>query len=276
MKERLIEAKILDFGKLKEIYSDIVYYIQYTKALERTGAKEKPNPPPSLRGLSLLYSKLRIGPLKVVNTGNLFKLEKVDAKVSSDQGGQPAYAIVDFSDGIKVYLAYVTEDPIVGVDLGIRHLFTVVAILDGGKVFRTKYIGNGSLIETFTKYMGEGQGLSYIAEIRSKVRGAVKELADFMEEVSPKVVALEDLRYYEARIGKGLRLVEDLLEKEFIERGIRFKRLDPHNTSRICSRCGYKKGEILGSIFVCPACGYKVDRDFNAAYNLAMKCYYTC
>ncbi|ABP94365.1 MULTISPECIES: zinc ribbon domain-containing protein [Metallosphaera] len=276
MKEHLVEAKIIDYGKLKTIHSDIVYYVSYYKTLEKSGVKTKPSPPPSLKDMNVIYTKPRIGPLKLIGEGPVYKLDKVGAIVSVDFPGTPLYAIVDFEDSIRVYLAYPVEDPIVGIDLGIRHLFTVVAVTKNGKIYKSKYIGNGSIMETFTKYMSETQGLSYVREIREKVRISLRELMDFLVELSPKIVALEDLRLYDAKIGRGLKLIEDELERELLEKGIRFRRLDPRNTSKVCSQCGYKKGEVMGSLFVCPACGYKVDRDFNAAYNLALKCYYTC
>ncbi|QKR00009.1 transposase [Metallosphaera tengchongensis] len=276
MKEKLVEAKIVDYGKLKQIYSDIMYYIEYSKALEKSGVKTKPSPPPYLKEMNVILSKPRLGPVKLIGDGPSFRLEKLNAVVESEEYGKPIYALVDFTNGIKVFLAYQFDDPIVGIDLGIRHIFTVVAVVRDGKVYKSKYIGSSGIFDTFTKYMSESQGLSYVAEIKSKVRVAMKELIAFLNEINPKMVALEDLRLYDARIGRGLKIIEDELERELMEKGIRFKRLDPRNTSKVCSHCGYKKGEVLGSIFVCPACGYKVDRDFNAAYNLALKCYYTC
>ncbi|WP_256202579.1 transposase [Sulfuracidifex tepidarius] len=87
---------------------------------------------------------------------------------------------------------------------------------------------------------------------------------------------MEDLRLYDNKIGRGLKTIQNALETELYKRGIRYRRLEPYNTSKVCSNCGYKKGEVLGSIFVCPACGYKADRDFNAAFNIALRCYYSC
>jgi len=46
--------------------------------------------------------------------------------------------------------------------------------------------------------------------------------------------------------------------------------VDPANSSRECARCGFIV-EDLGldeRVFVCPVCGWKVDRDFNAALNV--------
>ncbi|MEM0071681.1 MAG: transposase [Metallosphaera sp.] len=276
MKEVLVEAKIIDFGKLKEIYSDVLYYTAYYKTLQKTGVKVSASPPPLLKDLNAVYSANRLGPLKITGEGSYYKIEKINALVKADMQGFPLHAIVDFNDGIKVLLAYPVDEPIVGIDLGIRHLFTAVAIVKEGKVYKSKYIGSANILDTFTKYMSETQSLSYVREIKNKVKIALKELLEFLMELNPRIVVLEDLRFYDAKIGRGLRIVEDELEKELMEKGIRFRRIDPRNTSKICSRCGYKKGEVLGSIFVCPACGYKADRDFNAAYNLALKCYYTC
>ncbi len=49
--------------------------------------------------------------------------------------------------------------------------------------------------------------------------------------------------------------------------------VDPGNTSRTCSRCGWKK-ESLGlseRTFLCDSCGYEIDRDLNAAINIHNK-----
>jgi len=72
-----------------------------------------------------------------------------------------------------------------------------------------------------------------------------------------------------------LRLIQENIESSLYVRGVRYKKRSAFNTSKVCSRCGYRKGEVIGSIFVCPACGLKADRDFNAALNLAIKGYYS-
>ena len=49
--------------------------------------------------------------------------------------------------------------------------------------------------------------------------------------------------------------------------------VDPGNTSRTCSNCGYKK-ESLGlseRTFLCESCGLDIDRDLNAAINIHNK-----
>ncbi|NON62023.1 zinc ribbon domain-containing protein, partial [Acidianus sp. RZ1] len=204
------------------------------------------------------------------------KVSKINAIVEKPKEGIPEYAIISFESGVKVYLAYKEQSPIVGIDLGIRHLFTIVAIVEEGKVYKTKYIGDRKMVDTFTKYLGDSQGLVYLNDIKSQVRQPISEALSFLEAIKPKVIAIEDLRIYNAKVGKGLRAIEQILEKELFNHGFKVRRLDPRNTTKICSRCGYRSGEVMGSIFVCPSCGYKADRDFNAAYNLALKCYFTC
>ena len=41
-------------------------------------------------------------------------------------------------------------------------------------------------------------------------------------------------------------------------------------SSRLCRNCGCvnKKLTLADRIFICPECGYKIDRDYNAAFNL--------
>ncbi len=272
-KEEIVEAKILDYGKLKTIYSSIQFARAYAKIV-----KDGPPPrdiPRELYYQALQSNEIRYGPLKVINNGNLIKIAEVNALVKSDREGIPLYAIVDFTDGIKVYLAYEKPKTVVGVDIGVRHLFTIVAIR-GTTAWKVRYWGNEVIINEMIKILGDPQGLPELKNIRSKIKGIVDEAVKFIDELEPKVVALEDLKLFEGKAGQALRVVEEMLEERLYNAGIRYRRLSPFNTSKICSKCGYKKGEIMGPLFVCPSCGFKSERDYNAAYNLALQCYYQC
>ena len=46
--------------------------------------------------------------------------------------------------------------------------------------------------------------------------------------------------------------------------------VDPGNTSRLCSRCGWKKETLKLSerTFACDSCCLEIDRDLNAAINI--------
>lgn len=57
------------------------------------------------------------------------------------------------------------------------------------------------------------------------------------------------------------------------ERGIRIEKIDPRYTSQICSRCGYqhRSNRKTQSLFVCRSCGYCLNADLNAAYNIRNK-----
>ena len=277
MSEELVEAKIIDYGKLKELYKEIQYVREYSKILKMSGHDIGP-PPKNLSRelyyLALSTNEIKHGPIEVVGN-NPYKLKGIDAIVKSERPEIPKYAIVDFTNGIKVYLAYEKPKSIVGVDIGVRHLITVVAVRNG-KIWKAKFWGSGLITDEMIKILGESQGVVEIKNIRPKVKRTITEVVKFIEDLNPKIVALEDLREFENKVGNALRNIEIELQQQLYSRGIKYKLVDPYNTSKVCSNCGFKRGEVLGSLFVCPACGYKADRDFNAAANLALKCYYTC
>jgi putative transposase len=54
------------------------------------------------------------------------------------------------------------------------------------------------------------------------------------------------------------------------ERGIHVERVDPRPTSQTCSRCGHQahNNRRSQSIFHCSSCGYELNADLNAAYNI--------
>ena len=45
-------------------------------------------------------------------------------------------------------------------------------------------------------------------------------------------------------------------------------RVNPHNTSNLCSRCGHLTQTKIGDDFSCMDCGHTIDRDHNAALNI--------
>lgn len=53
------------------------------------------------------------------------------------------------------------------------------------------------------------------------------------------------------------------------EAGIGFKAVKPDYTSQDCSACGHREKKALSDrVHHCKACGYKTDRDLNAAINI--------
>lgn len=57
------------------------------------------------------------------------------------------------------------------------------------------------------------------------------------------------------------------------ECGIRVERIDPRHTSQTCSRCGHqaRNNRRSQSLFLCRSCGYCLNADLNASYNIRDK-----
>lgn len=57
------------------------------------------------------------------------------------------------------------------------------------------------------------------------------------------------------------------------ERGMQVVKIDPRHTSQTCSRCGYqhRSNRRSQSLFLCRHCGYTLNADLNAGYNIRNK-----
>ena len=57
------------------------------------------------------------------------------------------------------------------------------------------------------------------------------------------------------------------------ERAIQVVKIDPRHTSQTCSRCGYQHRSNRRSqgLFLCRQCGYQLNADLNASYNIREK-----
>ena len=65
----------------------------------------------------------------------------------------------------------------------------------------------------------------------------------------------------------------DFLTYKGQERGITVVKIDPRHTSQTCSRCGHqaRNNRRSQSLFLCRKCGYCLNADLNASYNIRSK-----
>lgn len=60
-----------------------------------------------------------------------------------------------------------------------------------------------------------------------------------------------------------------IVTSKAVEAGGRVVQVDPHNTSKRCSRCGQLVAKDLSvRVHTCPCCGVEINRDLNAAINI--------
>jgi putative transposase len=67
--------------------------------------------------------------------------------------------------------------------------------------------------------------------------------------------------------------VRGFIEYKAQERGLKVVAIDPRHTSQTCSKCGYQSRSNRSSQaeFRCRECGYELNADLNAAYNIRNK-----
>ena len=176
----------------------------------------------------------------------------------------------------------------VGIDLGVKSF----AVLSNGETLdNPKY-----LVKSFERLTKKQKALSnkkkgsnnrkkariIVAKLYKKVSNQRK---DFHHKVSRKIthgydaVGAENLQV--RNMVRNHRLAKSIsdagwgqflsfMEYKAEEAGILFLRVNPRNTSKTCSVCGYVRGTIALSVrkWTCPVCNTTYDRDVNAAVNV--------
>jgi len=185
-----------------------------------------------------------------------------------------------------------------GVDIGINHI--VVISDDKGKI--DKFYNNAIAWKKSVEY--RRARLQFLKDKRIK-KGAWRvlkrlshkeknKMAYINHKVAKEIVELAKHYHYGIAIEnlKGIRhhynakrhrkrlhkwAYRDLIDKIVYKaklNGVPVVFVDPRNTSRTCSKCGYlvEKG-VKGRWFKCPKCGFQLDRDLNAARNIAKRAF---
>jgi putative transposase len=180
-------------------------------------------------------------------------------------------------------------EPVTGIDLGLKH-FAVLS--DGTKVSSPRFLRRAekNLKRRQRDLSRKRKGSRNRDKARLKVARAHARVADarrnFHHQLSTtlirenQAVAVEDLAVRGLARTRLAKSVHDagwsgfvgMLEYKALLYGrtfIRIGRFEP--TSRTCSACGAKDGPKPLHVreWICPACGARLDRDINAAVNVA-------
>ena len=204
-----------------------------------------------------------------------------------------------YKDGI-FYLMIVVElqdaepiDPngIVGVDLGIVNLATT----SDGKVFSgdkcTKVRKRFAKIKAILQHVGTNSAKRHLRKISGKERRfkkdvnhcISKEITNTAKDTN-RAIALEDLSGIRESVTVSKAVRESIGKWAFLELrnfieykakllGVPVVSIDPRNTSRGCSACGYidKQNRKNQASFVCLECGHAENADYNADKNIAFR-----
>ncbi|TQK50080.1 putative transposase [Streptomyces sp. SLBN-118] len=179
--------------------------------------------------------------------------------------------------------------PVVGIDLGLTH-FAILS--DGTKIDSPRFLlrAEKKLKKAQRDLSRKAKGSNNRAKARVKVARAHARTADarreFHHQLSTKIirenqaVAVEDLAVKglaRTRLAKsvhdaGWSAFTTMLEYKAARYGRTFHRIGRFEpTSQVCSVCGVKDGPKPLNVrtWTCGACGAVLDRDINAAVNVA-------
>jgi len=176
----------------------------------------------------------------------------------------------------------------IGIDAGLLHL---LAMSDGTVVDPPKFLKKGEKrIKKAQRNLSrkkKGSNNRKKAKINlSKQRQKVKtQREDFAHKLSNQMVKNNDLMAFEdlniTGMMKDHHLAKSIADASWStilqfttykaeSAGKEVVMVDPGNTSRTCSNCGYRTQELKLSrrVFRCDHCGFEIDRDLNAAINI--------
>lgn len=236
-----------------------------------------------------------------ITTGGRLRLPKVGdmaVKWSRSLPSAPSTVTVVKDSAGRYFASFVVEtgpgtlpatDNVVGIDLGLTH-FAILS--DGTKIDSPRFLRRAEkkLKKAQQDLSRKARGSKNRAKVRIKVARAHARTADarreFHHQLSTKIirenqaVAVEDLAVKGLARTRMAKSVHDagwstftaMLEYKAALYGRTFHRIGRFEpTSQVCSACGVKDGPkpLSVRVWTCRACGTVLDRDINAAINIA-------
>jgi len=187
-----------------------------------------------------------------------------------------------------------------GVDIGIKEPYTLALTNEKGKRIahyatspRIKILVDkrsrlwqekAALQKKITSYKALALDFSKLEEARKSVVKAASALtkqiafqigAEISQKISKhevQVLNLEDLFWVKSKIGPSkwaYRRDQTSISNAVLRQGISTRYINPKNTSQNCHRCSQTIKHRSKRVVWCSTCKIKMDRDFNAAINIA-------
>ncbi|HEY2268835.1 MAG TPA: RNA-guided endonuclease TnpB family protein [Streptosporangiaceae bacterium] len=237
---------------------------------------------------------------KVLPDGNLRlpKIGKVPVRWSRPIPSEPSSVTVIRDSAGRYFASFVVEaepgvlpetDPVAGIDLGLKH-FAILS--DGTKISSPRFLHRAekNLKRRQRDMSRKEKGSRNREKARMRLARAHVRVADarrdFHHQLSTalirdnQAVAVEDLAVKGLARTRMAKSVHDagwsgfvaMLEYKARLHGRAFYRIGRFvPTSQACSACGIKDGPKPLHVreWTCPACGTRLDRDINAAVNVA-------
>ena len=180
-------------------------------------------------------------------------------------------------------------DKVVAIDVGITHFCTLST---GEKIENPRYLVKTErrLGKLQRKLSRKKKGSNKYRKLQRKIaklhEKVVNQRNDFLHKLSRRIIGenqaiiVEDLNIkglmQNGKLSKHIaaaswRRFISYLEYKASFYGRQLIKVDPfYPSSKLCSVCGYKKQDLKLSdrTWICPVCGTKHDRDYNATLNL--------
>jgi len=185
----------------------------------------------------------------------------------------------------------IDPEGVLGVDLGIVNLATTSDGMNYSGEKCTKVRKRYAKIKAVLQSVGTYSAKKHLKKISGRERRfkkdtnhcISKEIVNIAKDTN-RSIALEDLSGIRGRVTVSKAVRESIGKWAFFELrnfieykskllGVPVVPVDPRNTSRACSVCGYidKKNRKNQASFVCLECGHTENADFNAAKNIMLR-----
>jgi len=309
IQQHILDLKIVN-SNLKQVYSKALQYECYrlfSNLSALSALKKKGRKVGALRfkgknwfktisynqsGFSLEHTYKKNGRLKLSKVGDIKikmhrKVEGNVKQITIKKENDKWFAFVITNGKIKLEHG----GKVIGIDLGINHY---LVDSEGNKVEHPKNYETmlPKLRKAHKNLSKKKKGSKNRQKARKQLSKIYEKLnnqrTDFLHKTSTdlirksKIIIVEDLNIKEMMMQKyfNAKNIADSSWNKFIQMleykaenaGVQVIKVDPRNTTKLCSNCGELKSmHLWDRTYKCTECGYEANRDENSAINILGK-----
>jgi putative transposase len=200
--------------------------------------------------------------------------------------------IVKTKNGLYIHITFSRDVAIpcingktIGVDVGINH----VAVTSNRQFFRGEEVKRYRIRFKRLRAKLQAKGTRSSRKLLRKLSGKERRFKAWVNHNISKTIVdgceagdtivLENLKGIRRNRGRKFNFwlhgwsfyqLQNFIEYKGVRKGIRTIKVNPYQTSQLCSRCK-NLGSRSRGFFVCSHCGYSLNADLNASFNLAKR-----